>query len=121
MRLRAKSSQCLLGAGAPLNGACGVMQADEVLLHGAEDANGRPPWVMPNSLRNTEPGINVLIDRDADAPPEPSWDFSDKDDDAVSPVLGGSTSDAADDEAGGEDDQADDADMTDPTYAGDDL
>lgn len=91
------------------------------LLHGAEDANGRPPWVMPNSLRNTEPGINVLIDRDADAPPEPSWDFSDKDDDAVSPVLGGSTSDAADDEAGGEDDQADDADMTDPTYAGDDL
>ena len=46
------------------------------LLHGAEDANGKQPWIMPNSLRNTEPGINVLIDRQAAAPDEPDWDFS---------------------------------------------
>jgi len=46
------------------------------LLHGAEDANGKQPWIMPNSLRNTEPGINVLIDRQAHAPDEPDWDFS---------------------------------------------
>ena len=46
------------------------------LLHGAEDASGQYPWVMPNSLRNTEPGINVLIDRQATAPPEPQWDWS---------------------------------------------
>ncbi len=46
------------------------------LLHGAEDASGQHPWVMPNSLRNTEPGINVLIDRQAPAPPEPKWDWS---------------------------------------------
>ena len=46
------------------------------LLHGAEDANGEQPWIMPNSLRNTEPGINVLIDRQAHAPDEPDWDFS---------------------------------------------
>lgn len=46
------------------------------LLHGAEDASGKPPWIMPNSLRNTEPGINVLIDREAPVPPEPDWDFS---------------------------------------------
>jgi len=45
------------------------------LLHGAEDASGKQPWVMPNSLRNTEPGINVLIDRQAPAPPEPKWDW----------------------------------------------
>ena len=46
------------------------------LLHGAEDANGQQPWVMPNSLRNTEPGINVLIDRQATAPSEPKWDWT---------------------------------------------
>lgn len=46
------------------------------LLHGAEDANGKQPWIMPNSLRNTEPGINVLIDRQAEPPDEPNWDFS---------------------------------------------
>jgi hypothetical protein len=46
------------------------------LLHGAEDASGQQPWIMPNSLRNTEPGINVLIDRQAPAPPEPKWDWS---------------------------------------------
>jgi hypothetical protein len=46
------------------------------LLHGAEDANGQHPWIMPNSLRNTEPGINVLIDRQANPPDEPEWDFS---------------------------------------------
>jgi hypothetical protein len=46
------------------------------LLHGAEDASGQQPWIMPNSLRNTEPGINVLIDRQALAPPEPKWDWS---------------------------------------------
>ncbi|MFV2040301.1 MAG: hypothetical protein ACC660_08655, partial [Acidimicrobiales bacterium] len=46
------------------------------LLHGAEDADGQFPWVMPNSLRNTEPGINVLIDRQALAPPEPKWDWT---------------------------------------------
>ena len=46
------------------------------LLHGAEDANGQQPWVMPNSLRNTEPGINVLIDRQASAPSEPKWDWT---------------------------------------------
>ncbi len=46
------------------------------LLHGAEDANGQQPWIMPNSLRNTEPGINVLIDRQAPAPIEPKWDWS---------------------------------------------
>lgn len=45
------------------------------LLHGAEEANGRQPWIMPNSLRNTEPGINVLIDRQASAPPEPKWNW----------------------------------------------
>ncbi len=46
------------------------------LLHGSEDATGQQPWVMPNSLRNTEPGINVLIDRQATAPSEPKWDWS---------------------------------------------
>lgn len=46
------------------------------LLHGAEDANGQQPWIMPNSLRNTEPGINVLIDRQAPAPSEPKWDWT---------------------------------------------
>lgn len=46
------------------------------LLHGAEDASGMQPWIMPNSLRNTEPGINVLIDRQAPAPLEPKWDWT---------------------------------------------
>ena len=46
------------------------------LLHGAEEASGQQPWIMPNSLRNTEPGINVLIDRQAPAPTEPKWDWS---------------------------------------------
>lgn len=46
------------------------------LLFGAEDASDQQPWVMPNSLRNTEPGINVLIDRQAPAPAEPKWDWS---------------------------------------------
>lgn len=46
------------------------------LLHGAEDVSGQQPWIMPNSLRNTEPGINVLIDRQAPAPSEPKWDWS---------------------------------------------
>ena len=31
---------------------------------------------MPNSLRNTEPGINVLIDRLSTAPSEPKWDWT---------------------------------------------
>lgn len=89
------------------------------LLHGAEDANGRQPWIMPNSLRNTEPGINVLVDRGAVAPPEPNWNFAAKADDAEAPVTGSSTSDAADDEIGGEAEPATDDGLADGTWAGD--
>jgi hypothetical protein len=80
------------------------------LLHGAEEANGRPPWVMPNSLRNTEPGINVLIDRQAAAPPEPAWDFSSRDTGGA-PPPGTATADATDDDES-------DSDAGDPAWQG---
>jgi len=48
------------------------------LLHGAEDASGQQPWIMPNSLRNTEPGINVLLrpPKQLPPPPRPSLRFN---------------------------------------------
>ena len=46
------------------------------LLSGVEETSGQAPWIMPNSLRHIEPTINVLIDREAAAPTEPKWDWS---------------------------------------------
>jgi hypothetical protein len=80
------------------------------VMHSAEDVNGVQPWVAPNSLRNTEPGINLEIDRDritaGQVQRDPQWRFPTWDDDGTAPVRAGA--DAADDvDADAEADQVD--------------
>jgi hypothetical protein len=79
-------------------------------MHSAEDVNGVQPWIAPNSLRNTEPGINLEIDRDrisaGQVQRDPQWTFPTWDDDGTAPVRAGL--DAADDvDADAEADQVD--------------
>ena len=53
----------------------GEGQAGLIPLLSKPEAGGWDTWTLPNSLRNTEPQVNLLIDRDKDASAAPTWDF----------------------------------------------
>ena len=53
----------------------GQGQAGLVPLLSKPEAGGWDTWTLPNSLRNTEPLVNLLVDRDKDPSAAPDWDF----------------------------------------------
>lgn len=48
------------------------------LLRKDSEAGDWNVWTLPNSLRNTEPGVNILID-DSEPPRAPAWQFASDD------------------------------------------
>ena len=53
----------------------GEGQAGLIPLLSKPEAGGWDTWTLPNSLRNAEPLVNLLIDRDKDPNAAPVWDF----------------------------------------------
>lgn len=70
------------------------------LLEPAEGGGSWGTWTLPNSMRNTEPGINLLLRRPTvlAPPPMPSYRFGSASDEGGSPVI--SQIDTVEDEDG---------------------